>query len=668
MSDAAGPFQKLSEDVSCWVRSPGWREFRFALILTTCVYRNVKGCFLTHDCPDGSVPFATLYGLEATQACDHADCLGQSWCDDSGNCSHAAAGSGAHGRKSEWGIKTREVPLHLMQPPNPAKCTPRIRIALDEYQLGVLHPTFVSFLPGKKEMHVSQQRPKSPTASIVLKGFDTSVQAMSLHRMGSITPYPGFPPQFAQLYIHDNSKLQNQLQFNKYSNPRDPNYGERTESERNIRHRAIMETMTRVISRYNPFAKLFKNAGERMRADQTHIYGMKIIAKRDKDPRTHNAPTIDGIAAIIPDRDVIVKMRNVDETGKPTFHQVSILHPSYYPLAYPLLFLLGTRVSAGLSTREEGDACIPASPKAANRVHFIDGSRCENALRSSVLRFSDIILLQCQRVRLSMPPTQVSRSPSKEDAKGSGDFGAKSESPHTSQDSAPPRVEPEYLSLGEGGAPCRIFSPEYSSLSFSANDNIFLSPPTSSPEKHRWIGAVECSSKESHWELVSGSSSRTGTASGLPVELEDSPSLDSSTDVEDDFGPSYESSSSAAVVDVGADFGSVEKAAQPVLSLSEPSSPSSDVVATASAAEPGCTLEDPGDSAATDKDHTVRVGSQPGGFADHHGKISDSPQRRARSRSTRICSPPQASYRQLWHAASTKVIENFIDGSSHRHK
>ncbi|KAI8345441.1 hypothetical protein B0O80DRAFT_452395 [Mortierella sp. GBAus27b] len=88
MSVTAKPFQKLSEDVSCWVRSPEWREFRFSLVLTTYVYQTAEGDFLTHDCPDGSVPFAVLYGLEATPACDHTDCLGQTWCTESGNCTH----------------------------------------------------------------------------------------------------------------------------------------------------------------------------------------------------------------------------------------------------------------------------------------------------------------------------------------------------------------------------------------------------------------------------------------------------------------------------------------------------------------------------------------------------------------------------------------------------
>jgi hypothetical protein len=44
--------------------------------------------FLTQDCPEEHV-FAILYGAEAEQACDHADCLGQTWCDETGDCSHS---------------------------------------------------------------------------------------------------------------------------------------------------------------------------------------------------------------------------------------------------------------------------------------------------------------------------------------------------------------------------------------------------------------------------------------------------------------------------------------------------------------------------------------------------------------------------------------------------
>jgi hypothetical protein len=137
-------------------------------------------------------------------------------------------------------------------------------------------------------------------------------------------PYPNCPPQFAQLYIHDTddaSTLDLRIKFSKHAKQHGQHYMRQHESEHGNRHRTIMETITRVINGNNPYAKCFKKAGERLRTDQSNIFGMKIIATRAKDPRTHNVPTSKEIAAIIPDegqnsadREAIAEMRNVDDS------------------------------------------------------------------------------------------------------------------------------------------------------------------------------------------------------------------------------------------------------------------------------------------------------------------------------------------------------------------
>lgn len=163
------------------------------------------------------------------------------------------------------------------------------------------------------------------------------------HRLGSLLPASSDqPPMFAQLYIHDtdyDATLENRIQFGNRGKP----VGHKT------RHRTIIETLTRVMDQHNPYAASFKSVGERIRSDDTPIFGMTIVNKRSRDPRTHNTPTAQEVAAIMPEdggssavRDVVVQMRNLDDNGNPKFIHFPSIHPAYYPMSYPMLFPKGT--------------------------------------------------------------------------------------------------------------------------------------------------------------------------------------------------------------------------------------------------------------------------------------------------------------------------------------
>ncbi|KAI8345436.1 hypothetical protein B0O80DRAFT_473529 [Mortierella sp. GBAus27b] len=88
MSDSDRPFEKLTEAVSCWTRSAKWRDYRFPLLLTTYIYDAGGKHFLVQDRPE-RYPFEPMYGLDTVQACDHSECLGQTWCNESGACTHS---------------------------------------------------------------------------------------------------------------------------------------------------------------------------------------------------------------------------------------------------------------------------------------------------------------------------------------------------------------------------------------------------------------------------------------------------------------------------------------------------------------------------------------------------------------------------------------------------
>jgi hypothetical protein len=95
--------------------------------------------------------------------------------------------------------------------------------------------------------------------------------------------------------------------------------------------------------RHNPYARRFKTIGERIRADDAPVLGLKIVCQRAGDARRYNRPTADEVAAILPgdatdapaNRDIIIQLHNN------RLHQVSALHQEYFPLCYPLLFLRG---------------------------------------------------------------------------------------------------------------------------------------------------------------------------------------------------------------------------------------------------------------------------------------------------------------------------------------
>ncbi|KAK5797129.1 hypothetical protein F5H01DRAFT_400941 [Linnemannia elongata] len=105
----------------------------------------------------------------------------------------------------------------------------------------------------------------------------------------------------------------------------------------------IIDTLQRLMYAYNPYAQILKTVGERVRDDNSSILGLKLICRRGADARRYNRPTVDEVAAILPsgsmdapeDRDIVVQLRN------DKLRRVSALHPAYFPLSYPLLFIRG---------------------------------------------------------------------------------------------------------------------------------------------------------------------------------------------------------------------------------------------------------------------------------------------------------------------------------------
>ncbi|CAN7105221.1 unnamed protein product [Brassica rapa subsp. narinosa] len=105
------------------------------------------------------------------------------------------------------------------------------------------------------------------------------------HRIGDIVPEPGQAPKFSQLYIID--------------------------------------TLNEIKNRLDAYAGL--------------------IESRQSDGRTHNLPTANEVAALIPG-DFVLNMETRDivlESTSGKLQRISELHPAYLPLQYPLLFPYG---------------------------------------------------------------------------------------------------------------------------------------------------------------------------------------------------------------------------------------------------------------------------------------------------------------------------------------
>ena len=144
------------------------------------------------------------------------------------------------------------------------------------------------------------------------------------HRMGSLLPSEGQTPKFAQMYIHD-PQMQQEYRLNS-----------REELDPAILHR--LQTMLQDV---NPYAQLYENARRRLCTHPVAPLSLRLVTLRNKDSCRYNTPTADEVGAIMvgdgtdteeKTHDIIVKKK-----GGP-LQRISILHTSYLPMHYVLLF------------------------------------------------------------------------------------------------------------------------------------------------------------------------------------------------------------------------------------------------------------------------------------------------------------------------------------------
>jgi len=198
---------------------------------------------------------------------------------------------------------------------------------------------FASFGTSTRYRNMRQPRGRGPNTF--------QVKGQLYHKIGGILPPTGQQPQFAQIYFHDSDQgAEADLRLDFIYGPRNQNVQNgrgRDGAQEREKDRRIIGILQRLMYRYNPYARRFKTIGDRIRADNAPVLGLKIVCQRAGDERRYNRPTADEFAAILPgdatdapgNRDIVIQLRDN------TLHQVSALHQAYFPLCYPLLFLRG---------------------------------------------------------------------------------------------------------------------------------------------------------------------------------------------------------------------------------------------------------------------------------------------------------------------------------------
>ncbi|XP_074318340.1 uncharacterized protein LOC141655147 [Silene latifolia] len=158
------------------------------------------------------------------------------------------------------------------------------------------------------------------------------VSGQVLHRMGTLLPEDGAQPSYAQLYIYD-TDLEISL--------REKAVARREDSP--TLDRDILAKLKDMLDEFNPLAKTFRMAKERIKEDDNIRLSVKLLGTRKPNDRIYNTPTTSEIAALI------VQDNSTESRGKDIvvhhrsrgLQEISELHPSYMALQYPLLFPYG---------------------------------------------------------------------------------------------------------------------------------------------------------------------------------------------------------------------------------------------------------------------------------------------------------------------------------------
>jgi len=153
------------------------------------------------------------------------------------------------------------------------------------------------------------------------------IQGTICHRIGSLLPPSDHNPAFAQIYVHDGD-MDAQVAAR---------VGIMDGLDENV-VRVIQNVLERIP---NPFMEMFVAAGEYARTGHDFRLVIHETRRTSRDPRTHNTPVANEVAAIIVDeyasseRDIVLHARGGG------LQRVSDMHSGFDPLHFPILYPAG---------------------------------------------------------------------------------------------------------------------------------------------------------------------------------------------------------------------------------------------------------------------------------------------------------------------------------------
>ena len=160
------------------------------------------------------------------------------------------------------------------------------------------------------------------------------VSGQMFHCMGNVLPSEGKSPKFSQMYVFDEDyELENRM--NNVSGL----------------NKNTLKNLQEMIHQYNAFAKVYINAAQKMKAENTVDVQMVLKARTNENAKkVYMYPKSKDVAIVIPNRadndqrnprDVILyKTQEANPKGNQTV-RIHSLHRAYVPSAYPMLFPWG---------------------------------------------------------------------------------------------------------------------------------------------------------------------------------------------------------------------------------------------------------------------------------------------------------------------------------------
>ncbi|XP_062004297.1 uncharacterized protein LOC133721639 isoform X2 [Rosa rugosa] len=152
------------------------------------------------------------------------------------------------------------------------------------------------------------------------------------HLMGSVLPFEGESPKYAQLYVYDTrNEIANRI------NAIDPAL-----VNQNIRS-DIVEGLIKMFDEINELAKQFRIMRDKFENRSLPSFKMSILDRRSIDDKQYEKPVNDEIGGLIvgdigeynSNKDIII------ESNSGSLQRVSKIHPKYMSLQYPILFPYG---------------------------------------------------------------------------------------------------------------------------------------------------------------------------------------------------------------------------------------------------------------------------------------------------------------------------------------